>query len=552
MKKITLSLVAFTLLFISTYAQQTLKSDVNNLLNIQGEVTFLFHVNDEDQLKDFTTDLTIVNFNSETNQVKAWANKEQFTKFLTHNISYTISKDDNDIDQRLMSNNVSHYSKNLKPGYTLEFPLKYYPTYNDYAAQMQNFEDEHSDIVDFFSIGSTTQGDKEILFVKISDNVKTDETEPKLLYTSSMHGDELAGFPLMLNLIDYFISAYKDQSHPDHARIAKLINGSEIWINPNANPDGTYHKSPDNTSVTYARRGNSNNVDLNRNYPDYLKGAHPDGELYQKETLLFMELAETHNFIISANFHGGSELVNYPWDNTYDRHPDDAWWNLVAKEYRDNVQNDGTLGYMDDQNNGITNGADWYLIYGSRQDYMNYNHHCKEMTVELSQIKKPHANQLDKLWHYNKKALLDYLTQGFYGFSGLIKDAFTDEPIEGTIKIVNHDEHGSWSVSSNTGDFYRPIYAGKYDLVIESPNYQPIMLINQSIDNFETVALGDIKMTPIMPTANEAVVYNSNVDSKTNNLELEDIALKLNDKAINENSRPTNWLNIINSIQLFK
>lgn len=500
MKKITLWLLACMLLS-TAFSQELQKREVDNLLKTQGELTFNFKIETKEQLKSLSKTLTIVNFNSNTKEVKAWANQEQFENFLTMNISYKVLEEDNDINERLMSDDISVFSRAPKPGYTLEFPLTAYPTYADYASQMQNFETEHSDIVDFFSIGTTGQGDKEILFVKISDNISTDEAEPKLLYTSSMHGDEIAGYPMMLNLIDYIITAYKDNTHPDHTRIADLVNGSEIWINPNANPDGTYHLSADNTSVANARRGNGNNVDLNRNYPDNLGGAHTDGEVYQAETLLFMQLAEDNHFVISANFHGGIELVNYPWDNTYDRHPDDSWFILTAGEYRDNAQNDGPAGYMDDENNGITHGADWYLVNGGRQDYMNHDHQCKEVTIELSNTKKPPANQLDDFWNYNREALLDYLTQGTYGFRGMVKDVNTGNPIEGaTIKAIGHDDLGSWTVSDVDGDYYRPIYGGTYDLIFEAPCYQSVTLSSEPISNYQTKILADVLMTPLTPT----------------------------------------------------
>ena len=545
-------MVAFTLLFISTYAQQILKEDIDNLLNIQGEITFKFNINSELELNNFSKNLTIVDFNLTTKEVKAWANRKQFKKFLDLNIPYSVFKIDNDTNERLMSNQVSDYSKTLKPGYTLEFPLNNYPTYSDYALQMQNFETAHADIVDFFSIGSTGQGDKEILFVKISNNVSLDEAEPKLFYTSSMHGDEIAGFPIMLNFIDYLISAYKNTSHPDHTRVAHLINNSEVWINPNANPDGTYYLSSDNTSVANARRGNLNNIDLNRNYPDHIHGAHPDGEVYQTETLLFMQLAEEHHFVISANFHGGSELVNYPWDNTYDRHADDSWWKLVAKEYRNNAQHDAPKGYMNDENNGITNGADWYLIHGSRQDYMNYSHHCKESTIELSEIKKPHASQLKDLWNYNKKALLDYLEQGTYGFRGLVKDAFTGHPIEGTtIKAIGHDHQGSWTVADNDGDYYRPIFKGNYDLIFEAPNYQPIIIANETIENYQTKTLEDIMMSPILLPVDSMIVENTTVASSIiNEVNLTDNSQDY--KIVSQNADSQIWMNIIMNIQVFK
>ncbi len=542
-------MMAFIMFLYPIYAQELAKSEINALLDLQGEVTFNFKVDNNAQLSDFTHYLTIINYDYATKQVKAWANQAQFKKFINTDISYRVYKEDNDINKRLMSSDIDPLSKQLKQGYTLEFPLKAYPTYQDYAMQMQNFENEHSDIVDYFSIGTTEQGDKEILFVKISDNVTTNELEPKLLYTSTMHGDEIAGFPLMLNLIDYFITAYKDKSHPDHKKISKLINESEIWINPNANPDGTYHLSVDNTSVTFARRGNYNNIDLNRNYPDNIAGLHPDGEKHQLETKHFMKLAFDNQFVIAANFHGGSELVNYPWDNTFERHADDSWWKLTAGEYRKYAQNHSPFGYMDDKNNGITNGADWYLIHGSRQDYMNSKHQCKELTVELSETKKPFANQLTALWRYNKVALTNYLIQGTYGFRGIIKDAQTNLPIQNAqIKAIDHDSNGSWALTDRNGSFYRPIYSGAYDLIIEAPNYKPILLPRMLIDNYETKSLGSIKLLPALPkedallTLNEASLQSNTLKNKfsfkTYNLE--------------SNSSELTWINLVKNIDLFR
>lgn len=499
MKKIIVSLIASMTLLVAVNAQQLKTGEINYLLDNQGELTFEFNINRKKQLNKLSKILTIISFDRNTNKVKAWANRIQFNDFLKLDINYKAWREDNNIDERLMSNDISYLSKNPKQGYTLEFPLTVYPTYLDYASQMQNFEAKHPDIVDFFSIGKTSEGDKELLFVKLSDNVLADEAEPKLLYSSSIHGDEVVGFPMMLNLIDYLITAYKDNTHPDHKRIFKLINSSEIWINPNANPDGTYHLSPDNTSIAFARRGNMNNIDLNRNYPDNIKGEHSDGVSYQTETLHFMELASNHNFVIAANFHDGAELVNYPWDNTYDRHPDDAWWILTASEYRDNTHNNSTFDYMSDKNNGITHGADWYKVHGSRQDYMNFTHQCKELTIELSHQKKPAANQLKKFWSYNREALLDYLMQGTYGFRGIISDSNTGEPIKNaTIKIMGHDKLGSWAVSDTDGDYYRPIHAGTYDLIFEAPNYMPVKLNNQKINNYQTKKLPNIYLTPII------------------------------------------------------
>ena len=189
MKHIILILMAFAMLLNHSNAQQLDDSAIESLLDTQGELKLQFTISGKPQLKQFAEILTILSFNEESNVVKAWANRSQFENFLDLNISYSVYQADNDRNERLMSSSISTYSKKLKQGYTLEFPLQVYPTYNDYKAQMQNFETQHSDIIDFLSIGTTGEGDKELLFIRISDNIATDEAEPKLLYTSSMHGD---------------------------------------------------------------------------------------------------------------------------------------------------------------------------------------------------------------------------------------------------------------------------------------------------------------------------------------------------------------------------
>lgn len=104
-------------------------------------------------------------------------------------------------------------------------------------------------------------------------------------------------------------------------------------------------------------------------------------------------------------------------------------------------------------------------------------------------------------WYYNRDALLDYLTQGTYEFRGLIKDSGTNSPIEGaTITVVGHDAYGSEVSSDTNGDFYRPIKAGTYDLLISAPCYQSVTLNTQTITDYSTEDLADILLTPITPT----------------------------------------------------
>ncbi|GAB4154147.1 MAG: hypothetical protein Tsb0033_01730 [Winogradskyella sp.] len=527
MKKITLALTATLLFLASINAQNLEKIKADDYIETKGELTFTFQISDNSSLKSFEKLFSIVHYDSSTNTVKAWANKDQFRQFETLNIPFQVPENENEVKESDIYDVRPLANRNMMS--TLTFPLGSYPTYAEYAQQMQDFEDDYPALVEKVSIGTTGQGDKELLFVKISDNVSVDEAEPKLMFTSSMHGDEIAGYPMMLTLIDYILTVYNDPGHSDHARVKNLVENAEIWINPNANPDGTYHNSATNTSVTQARRGNGNNIDLNRNYPDNVAGPHPDGEAYQTETIAFMNFADQHNFVIAANFHGGTELVNYPFDNAYASsqytHADTDWYEFVSVEYATHCQTDANSGttsspsysnktsYMTDdddwdgspsfyiQSPGVTHGAEWYRVYGGRQDYMNFYQQCREITIELSDVKILPESSLIDYWYYNRDALLDYLTQGTYGFRGIIKDASTSNPIEGaTITVVGHDAYSSEVSSDTNGDFYRPIKGGTYNLMISAPCYQSVTLSGQSISDYSTVDLSDIMLTPLTPS----------------------------------------------------
>ncbi|WP_456438100.1 M14 family zinc carboxypeptidase [Psychroserpens sp.] len=536
MKKITLTLVALLMLLHNVNAQN-LESSTQNLekekvekyLSSKGELTFTFQLERDSDLELLTKDMSLINYDPVTKTVKAWANSAQFRRFENTNTPYSVPKSENEVDESAIYDVRPLASRSAAS--TLTFPLSSYPTYAEYAQQMQDFEDDYPLLVEKVSIGATGQGDKELLFVKISDNVATDEQEPKLMLTSSMHGDEIAGYPMMLTLIDYILTVYSNTGHSDHARIKNLVENAEIWINPSANPDGTYHNSATNTSIVSARRGNGNNIDLNRNYPDNVAGPHDDGNAYQTETIAFMALADANDFVISANFHGGTELVNYPFDNAYSAehiHSDNDWFEHIGVEYATHCQTDAVAGnsssptyankasYMTDdddwdenagnqawhndyaQSPGVTHGAEWYRVFGGRQDYMNFYQQCREVTIELSDVKILAESSLDDYWYYNRDALLDFLTQGTYGFRGLVLDANTSNPIEDVkVTVVGHDAYGSEIFTDNHGAYYRPIKSGTYSLLFEAACYQSVTVSSQSISDGNIVTLSDVLLSPL-------------------------------------------------------
>ena len=577
--KLTLFIVAFCTVTLS-FSQSQLEL-ANKYLESRGELVFSFTANNFEEANELARILSFDHGQDSRNplKIRAYGNKKSFEKFLNYNLRFEVDIEANEPKNVVMFDPKIH-KKGVsgKTNYTaLTFPLTAYPTYTDYVAQMNEFVAVHPTIARLENIGTTpgsAAGTHDLLFIVLSDNVASDEAEPRLMYTSSMHGNEIAGYPSMLNLIDHLIEAYNDSGNSDYGKAQALINGAEIWINPLANPDGTYRTT--NSNVNSAIRGNANAIDLNRNYPAPDGTLHPDGESYQYETTQFMNLADTYHFVLAANFHGGEEVFNYPWDFTYDRTVDDDWWRLVGEEYALNAQTDSPAGYSDPNDPGpddsgeyfdflkatiyepnpilgVSHGADWYLIDGGRQDYMNFEHQCREVTIELSQTKispsPASAINYDILdmWDYNKNAYIDFLLQGTYGFRGIVKDVSTSLPVKAKITVVGRDDQplsrNSWvETDIDDGDFYRLIEAGTYNILIEADCYTPVTLSNKvAVDGFPT-DLGTILVAPTTDIPDS--LSESNITSTSATLNWGDMGVSSYDVRYRINGSSDTWSEI--------
>jgi hypothetical protein len=185
-----------------------------------------------------------------------------------------------------------------------------------------------------------------------------------------------------------------------------------------------------------------------------------------------MDFMKQNPVVLSANLHDGAELVNYPWDNRQVRHADDSWYIRLSRQFADTVHCYSPFGFFTDEDNGITNGSDWYIVYGGRQDYVNYFLHGREVTIELSHVKSPDPPELAALWNYYKKSLIGYMQQIIPEIQGTVTDATTGEPLRAMIEIPGHDKDSSQVFSSGkTGEFYRLLPEGNYTFTITSPGY---------------------------------------------------------------------------------
>ena len=363
-----------------------------------------------------------------------------------------------------------------------------YATYPQYVEMMHHFAESHPEICRLDTFGTSEQG-RLLLAMKISDNPGMDEAEASFLYTATMHGNELVGYPLMLRLIDFLLSGYGTDTE-----VTPLVDNLAIWINPLSNPDGTFY--PDNdASVAASIRHTSDSTELNRDFPDPAQGEPDDPAGRARETQAMMEFLREHRFSMSANIHSGEEVVNYPWDHTFDLHADDAWYRFVSREYADEARAVDPE-YMDLWEDGITNGAQWYRIFGGRQDYMNYYLGGREVTLELSEAFRMESEYLDEFWQKNQRSLLNYMAQCMYGIRGTVTDLSTGDPVLARIEIPGHDS--TYSVvhsSTGHGDFYRLIAAGVYDLEVSATGYLPRTIPGVAVSD-HTATLLDISLEP--------------------------------------------------------
>ena len=279
-----------------------------------------------------------------------------------------------------------------------------YPTYETYLEMMRQWAETYPTLCHIDTIGTSVQG-RLILSIYIQPPTVDDLYRPEFFYSSTMHGDEVTGFVMMLRLIDTLLKGYGSNE-----QYTNLINRTRISINPLSNPDGTYHGG--NNTVRYSQRYNANNVDLNRNYPDPF-GSGPLNNQQQENTAM-IDYVSAHNFRLSANLHGGAEVMNYPWDSftsTQNPHPNRDWWIEVCKRFVDTSRSYSSNHFRDTYNSGYTAGGDWYVIPNGRQDYMNYYHNCLELTMEISSSKTLSSDQLPEYWRFLQHSLVNYIEE---------------------------------------------------------------------------------------------------------------------------------------------
>uniref|UniRef100_A0A8C3HED5 Carboxypeptidase N subunit 1 n=1 Tax=Chrysemys picta bellii TaxID=8478 RepID=A0A8C3HED5_CHRPI len=148
-----------------------------------------------------------------------------------------------------------------------------------------------------------------------------------------------------------------------------------------------------------------------------------------------------HNFVLSANLHGGALVANYPYDKAQEHAMTSLMLSLqLAKAYsyaHHSMHQSPTCG--EQFADGITNGASWYSL--SMQDFNYLYTNCFEITLELSCDKFPPQKDLEKEWLANREALFTYLEEVHQGIKGLVSDENNNGIAGAVISVhgIGHD-----------------------------------------------------------------------------------------------------------------
>eukprot|EP00007_Cunea_sp_BSH-02190019_P003017 CAMPEP_0174234774 /NCGR_PEP_ID=MMETSP0417-20130205/4433_1 /TAXON_ID=242541 /ORGANISM="Mayorella sp, Strain BSH-02190019" /LENGTH=574 /DNA_ID=CAMNT_0015313185 /DNA_START=75 /DNA_END=1799 /DNA_ORIENTATION=- len=306
----------------------------------------------------------------------------------------------NDNEESTTSTSTSSYSEYLR-----SVSFSGYHNYEQLTSALQELASQHSQVARLTSVGNSVQGRK-LWALEISRNPGVREPEPYFKYVGNMHGDEVVGRENCLRFAAHLLERYA-AGDPE---VVELVNTVSVWVLPSMNPDG----------FELRQRANRNRFDLNRNFPDRFDlGTSPR----QPETQAIMDWVSAYPFVLSANFHGGSQVANYPFDGNrerrsgrYEASPDDALFRRLALVYSNAHR---TMHDSREFAQGITNGADWYVLYGGMQDWNYIHRQCLELTIELTNTKWPSASTLAQHWEDNREAMLAYLRMvktGAYGF----------------------------------------------------------------------------------------------------------------------------------------
>ncbi len=208
------------------------------------------------------------------------------------------------------------------------------------ATDLRILERDHPGLASVREIGESLEK-RPIYALKISDNVSEDEGEPAALFVGCHHAREWISVE-----VPFLFGKYLLENYELSPEVRALVDASEIWIVPIANPDGLEYSIHVYRYWRKNRRANADGtygVDINRNYgyawgfDDIGSSRSPGSDVYrgrgpfsEPETAAIRTLFLAHDFRAMISFHSFAQDILSPWGFTTEPAPSDAELNAVA------------------------------------------------------------------------------------------------------------------------------------------------------------------------------------------------------------------------------
>ncbi|WP_436493578.1 M14 family metallopeptidase [Actinokineospora sp. HUAS TT18] len=270
-----------------------------------------------------------------------------------------------------------------------------YHNYSEMVANIDKAVADHPGIISKQVYGKSYQN-RDLIAVKISDNVGTDENEPEAMFNAHQHAREHLTVEMALYLINTLTDGYSTDS-----RIKGLVDSREIWILPNVNPDGgEFDISTGSYQMWRKNRqpnsGSSNvGTDLNRNWSykwgccggssgdtgsETYRGPSAESSPEVKAIVNFVAgrvVGGVQQITVGIDFHTYGELILWPYGYTYN----DTDPGLSSEEQ----QIFSTMGRGMAQKNNYTpqQASDLYITDGSILDYLWSKYKIYAYTYEM-------------------------------------------------------------------------------------------------------------------------------------------------------------------------
>ena len=437
-------------------------------------------------------------------------------------------------------------------------PLTSYHTHEELQRELRQLADRYPEHARLFQIGTSNRGHPLVGLRLSRDLARLDGSprasplreRPRVKLIGNMHGNE----PVGRELLTYFARYLLESDGGRDRRAARLLESVDLHILPTMNPDGFARGEEGKCSggSYHAGRLNEGRMDLNRDFPDFdewqrlkTRPGYTVENLYegrQKETRHLMDWILRGHFVLSANFHDGAVLVNYPWDNYHDsgrrtgvfRTPNHDEFYQLATSYSlvhptmpNTTAACSQWGHFED---GVTNGADWYPVRGGMQDFNYLFAGTMEVTMEISCCKFPHSRRLLREWDYNKESLFNFVEQAQRGVRGEVRDE-AGKVVPGARirvrKVVRRRRQASeqeWRKSAavstdDAGQFWRILVPGVYDVqafkVESEVRTKKAKVI--ALSNIQRVVVQDEKrhavVSLVLRTRKSPIDNNNNIDN---------------------------------------